>query len=81
MTKVVILEFKRCPKWFFDCIVSGDAMGEHRAAMLTVGRPCVFAEGGAKMLVKPEEVRMRLKLLGISAEQIIWEVSKNWRGA
>jgi hypothetical protein len=51
----VVIEFGRSPSWFFDCIVSGDALEEHRSAMLAVGRPCLFAED-AKLLVRPEDV-------------------------
>jgi hypothetical protein len=55
MTKAVAFEFRRSPQCFLDCIVYGQALDEHRAAMLAVGRPCIFADG-AKIIAKPEEV-------------------------
>jgi hypothetical protein len=55
MFKVVVLEFKRSPQWFLDCIISGAVLDRHRLAMLAVGRPCIFADN-AKLITRPEEV-------------------------
>jgi hypothetical protein len=55
MMKVVVLEFRRSPASFLDCILNGAALEKHRSAMLAVGRPVLFAEG-AKLLVSPEVV-------------------------
>jgi hypothetical protein len=71
MTKVVALEFSRSPQWFFDCLVSGEALDKHRSAMLAVGRPCFFGDEGAKLLVSPEEVNdvlMHLSSAGVMFE-------------
>ena len=72
MFKIVVLEYSRSPAWWLDCVLNGEAMDEHRAAMLAVGRPCVFGEG-AKIFAKPEEAKMKIQLFGISVEQIILE--------
>jgi len=75
MPNIVVLEFQRSPAMLLDCIVNGDALEPHRSAMLAVGRPCVFAEG-VKLLAKPEEVTMRMKLFGISVELLMSELPK-----
>jgi hypothetical protein len=55
MLDVVILEFQRSPRLFFECMLTSDSLLEHREAMLAVGRTCVFAEG-VKLLATPGEV-------------------------
>jgi hypothetical protein len=85
MFKVVILEFKRTPASFLDFVLIGNTMAKIRSAMLAVGRPCLFADG-AKIFAQPEKATMRIKLFGISVEQIILEVefcepSKIWGDA
>ena len=70
-TMLVALEFSRSPQWFFDCLVSGEALDKHRSAMLAVGRPCFFGDEGAKLLVSPEEVNdvlMHLSSAGVMFE-------------
>jgi hypothetical protein len=52
---IVVLEFRRSPAWFLECIINGDALEQHRSAMLAVGRPCLIADN-VKLLVRPEEV-------------------------
>jgi hypothetical protein len=77
MTKVVALEFARSPQWFLDCLISGDELEQHRAAMLTVGRPCVFAEG-AKLFVSPKwanDVLFHLSTAGVTFDK---DVSFSW---
>jgi hypothetical protein len=56
MPQVVAIEFTRSPKMFFECLVFGSALESHRAAMLAVGRPCIFGHEGAKVFVSPGDV-------------------------
>ena len=56
MTQVVVLEFSRSPECFLHCLVGGDALDKHWAAMLAAGRPCIVGGYGAKLFVSPNEV-------------------------
>lgn len=78
MTKVVVLEFSRSPQCFFECLVCGDALEGHRAAMLAVGRPCTFGGFGAKLLVSPEYVNDVLFHLSSEGVTFDKDVSFSW---
>ena len=56
MPHVVAIEFCRSPQLLLETLVYGSALDIHRAAMLSVGRPCSFGNEGAKVFVSPDDV-------------------------
>jgi hypothetical protein len=78
MPSVVVLEFRRTPQWFLDCILSGDALDRHRSAMLAVGRPCLFGDS-AKIIAIPEDVHdvlFHISSAGVTFDQrdtLLWD--------
>jgi hypothetical protein len=62
MIDVVVLEFARSPRLFFELILTSDLLLEHREAMLAVGRTCWFANK-TKLLATPDDVNAILYML------------------
>lgn len=45
MPTVVLIEFKRSPRAFLDALLHSSVLESVREDMLSVGRPCVYADG------------------------------------
>jgi hypothetical protein len=62
MIDIVVLEFQRSPRLFFELLLTSDLLSEHREAMLAVGRTCFFGDN-VKLLATPSEVNCILYAL------------------